>query len=244
MSERIVRSGEGALCTLTIDRADKLNALDGQFFDELEAHAIALEAQAGSIGCVVLRASGRAFSAGADLGGVGVEKRDPRRNSAILERFANLPMPLVAAIHGICYTGGLEIALACDFLIAEESARFADTHGKWGFVPMWGMTQRLPRRIGVPAARRMMMTGLPIGAAEAKAIGLIDEVAAQGALDDAVAAFTSAILANSAFTNAQVKRMIRETEGMTLAQGLAYETFRWPGSAPDSRERIAKFTKK
>lgn len=244
MSSRLLREDRDGLCTLTLDRPDKLNALDGLFFDELETLTRQLEQQTDTIGCVVLRANGRAFSAGADLGGVGVEKRDPRRNTNILARFANLPQPIVAAVHGICYTGGLELALACDFIVAEESARFADTHGKWGFVAMWGMTQRLPRRIGLPAAKRLMMTAQPVTAAEARAMGLIDEVAGEDALDEAVSALTAAILANSWFTNFAVKRMTAETRDMPLAQGLAHETINWPGSAPDSRERIAKFTKK
>lgn len=244
MSSRLLREDRDGLCTLTLNRPDKLNALDGAFFDELEAITQSLEHQTDTVGCVVLRANGRAFSAGADLGGVGVEQRDPRRNTNILARFSSLPQPIVAAVHGICYTGGLEIALACDFLIAEDSARFADTHGKWGFMAMWGMTQRLPRRIGLPAAKRLMMTAQPINAAEAKSIGLIDEVVLEGGLDQAIDALTAAILANSWFTNFQVKRMLAETQDMPLAQGLAHETIHWPGSAPDSRERIAKFTKK
>lgn len=244
MTSRLLREDRDGLCTLTLNRPEKLNALDGTFFDELEAITQDLEQQTDTIGCVVLRANGRAFSAGADLDGVGVEQRDPRRNTNILARFSNLPQPIVAAVHGICYTGGLEIALACDFLIAEKSARFADTHGKWGFVAMWGMTQRLPRRIGLPAAKRMMMTAQPITAIEAQVSGLVDEVVPEGKLDEAVSALTSAILANSWFTNFSVKKMLAETMDMPLRQGLAHETIHWPGSAPDSSERIAKFTKK
>lgn len=244
MSARIARQESGGLCTLTIDRADKLNALDGPFFDALDEVTRDLAARTDSIGCVVLRGAGKAFSAGADLGGVGVEQRDPRRNTAILERFSNLPQPVVAAVHGICFTGGLELALACDFILAERTARFADTHGKWGFVAAWGMTQRLPRRIGVPAAKRLMMTAREISAERALALGLIDEVAEDGGLDTAVAAFTAPILANSWFTNFANKRMIAQTLDMPLAQGLAHESHNWPGSAPDSRERVARFTKK
>ncbi len=244
MSSHLLREDRDGLCVLTLNRPDKLNALDGVFFDELEVLTKELEQQTGTVGCVMLRANGRAFSAGTDLGGVGVEQRDPRRNTNILSRFSGLPQPIVAAVHGICYTGGLELALACDFIVAEESARFADTHGKWGFVAMWGMTQRLPRRIGLPAAKCLMMTGQPISAADALAIGLIDELAGEGVLDEAVNALTAAILANSWFTSFAVKRMMAETRDMPLAQGLAHETIHWPGSAPDSRERIAKFTKK
>ena len=77
----------------------------------------------------------------------------------MIDRLGRLPQPVIAAVHGVCFTGGLELALACDFILADATARFADTHGKWGLVGAWGMSQRLPRRIGVPAAKRMMMTG-------------------------------------------------------------------------------------
>lgn len=82
---------------------------------------------------------------------------------------------MIAAVHGVCYTGGLELALACDFILADTSARFADTHGKWGLVGQWGMSQRLPRRIGVAAARRMMMTARAVEAGEARDLGLAHE---------------------------------------------------------------------
>ena len=244
MSQRIVRKDHDGLCALTLNRPEKLNALDGAFFDELDEIAQALSQQTGDIGCVVVRASGRAFCAGADLAGVGVEQRDQRLNTKILERFSNLPQPIIAGVHGICYTGGLELALACDFIIAGSDSRFADTHGKWGFVSNWGMTQRLPRRIGEPAAKLLMMTGLPIDAGRALEIGLIDEVCQEGQLDRAVAGLAGSILENSWFTNASVKRLIRQTRAMPLDQGLAHEAHNWPGSAPDSRERVAKFTKR
>ena len=143
-----------------------------------------------------------------------------------------------------CYTGGLELALACDFILADATARFADTHGKWGLVGAWGMTQRLPRRIGAQAARRMMMTSKPVDATEAKAIGLVDLLAPEGELDTLVTTFATDVLANSWHTNFAVKRLMRETDDMPLAQALAHEHYRYPGYAPDWQERIARFSKK
>src|SRR6185295_17326476 len=77
-----------------------------------------------------------------------------------------------AAVHGHCYTGALELALGADLIVAAESARFADTHGKWGMAPTWGMSQRLPRRIGEARAKGMMLTGRVVSGQEAVAIGL------------------------------------------------------------------------
>ena len=99
---------------------------------------------------MVLRGAGRSFCAGNDLEDIAAGRRsqDPHFRGKTIERLARIPQPLVAAIHGHCYTGGLELALAADLLIATETARFADTHGKWGLTPLWGMSQRLPRRVG------------------------------------------------------------------------------------------------
>ena len=122
MTDKVLRSDAGGLCTLTLNRPDKLNALDTELFEELDAHLAALEAQTDRIGCVVLRGAGRGFCAGADLGAVtttlGLFK--PK----VIERLQNLPQPTIAAVHGVCFTGALELALACDFIVAEARRAF------------------------------------------------------------------------------------------------------------------------
>ena len=240
---RVLREDRDGLCTLTLDRPDKLNALDNATFHDLEAHIAALEGETDRIGCVVLRAAGRGFCAGADLNSIG-EVPDKRWKPGIVERLARLPQPLVVAVYGVCFTGGLELALAGDFIVAEAGARFADTHGKWGLVGEWGMIQRLPRRIGLAPARRMMMTSRTVEAEEALALGLVDILAPAGGLDAADAELVAAILANSWHTNMATKRLLRETDGMSLAGALAHEHYRSPGYAPDWRERIAGFARK
>lgn len=160
---RIRRCDSDGLCTLTLSRPEKLNALDTQTFLELDAHLAQLEHQTDSIGCIVLQGEGRAFCAGADLTALGVDADgspvDPAFKPGVIDRLAALPQPVIAAVHGVCFAGGLELALACDFIVADASARFADTHGKWGLVAAWGLYQRLPRRIGTPRAQDLMMTG-------------------------------------------------------------------------------------
>lgn len=241
MSQRIVRTDADGVCTLTLDRPEKLNALDLAAFEALDAQLGALEGDE-AVGCVVLRGAGRGFCAGADLIELdGAAGRPPRFKSGVLERLARLEKPVVAAVHGVCFTGGLELALACDFILADATARFADTHGKWGLVASWGMSQRLPRRIGLPAAKQMMMTARVIEAAEAGRLGLVDLLAGEGGLDELVRSFTGEIVANSWFTNAASKRLLLETDGMSLAEGLAHEHQRHPGRAPDWRERIDRF---
>ena len=242
MSEKVLRHDEGGLCTLTLNRPDKLNALDTELFEQLDAHLAALEQQTGTIGCVVLRGAGRGFCAGADLGAVtttlGLFK--PK----VIQRLQGLPQPTVAAVHGVCMTGALELALACDFIVAEAGARFADTHGKWGLVGSWGMSQRLPRRIGAAKAKRMMFTARMVGAQEALELGLVDMLAEAGGLDALVAGFTGEVLANSWHTNIETKKLMLATEGMPLAEALAHEQYHYPGFAPDFEERVAAFAKK
>jgi enoyl-CoA hydratase len=241
MTERVTRHDAEGLCTLMLNRPDKLNALDTPAFEELDAHLATLESETGQIGCVVLRGAGRGFCAGADLKAMGTMPVPPTFKPGVVERLGRLPQPVIAAVHGVCYTGGLELALACDFIVADATARFADTHGKWGLVGSWGISQRLPRRIGQSAAKRMMMTGRTVEAAEAAEVGLVDLLAPAGGLDDLLAGLAGDVLANSWHTNFATKRIMRETDGMSLAQGLAYEHYRHPGFAPDYQERIARF---
>lgn len=238
----ILRVDTDGICNLTLNRPDKLNALDTETFACLDEHLSALEKERDAIGCVVLRGSGKGFCAGADLGGIASgTPAPPTFKPRVLERLALLPQPTIAAVHGVCYTGGLELALSCDFIIAEANARFADTHGKFGLVGAWGITQRLSRRVGLPMAKRMMMTAETITGEEASQNGLVDIVAESGKLDEVVAAFVAKILANSRFTNAAVKKLLIETDGMSLYEALAHEHYRHPGVAPDVRERIAAF---
>lgn len=241
MSERLIRTDADGVRTLTLNRPEKLNALDTAFFQALDAELAVLEAD-DNVGCVVLRGAGRGFCAGADLGELdGPGAPPPRFKPGVVERLARLEKPMIAAVHGVCFTGGLELALACDFILADATAKFADTHGKWGLVASWGMSQRLPRRIGLAAAKRMMMTARVVEAAEAKDLGLVDLSAEAGGLDALVADFAGEITANSWFTNAANKRLLLETDGLPLSEGLAHEHYRHPGRAPDWRERIDRF---
>ena len=259
MTARVLRSDVGALRTLTLNRPEKLNALDEATFEELAVQIEALEAEAegsseaegslSAVGCVVLRGAGRSFCAGndlEDLGGraSGSRSEDVHFRSKTIERLARIPQPLVAAIQGHCYTGGLELALAADLLIATESAHFADTHGKWGLTPLWGMSQRLPRRVGAARAKELMFTSRTVSAPEALGIGLIDGCVPDDRFEEEIAGLTSAILANSRFSNRANKRLLQATEGLALEEGLRFEREKSPGMAPDAQQRIARFSRR
>ncbi|MEM8616927.1 MAG: enoyl-CoA hydratase/isomerase family protein, partial [Pseudomonadota bacterium] len=172
-----MRSDKDGVSWLTLNRPDKLNALTVDVFKALRAHVHDLQTDT-SVRCVILRGAGRCFSAGHDLGDIseGEAVPSPGWHSETLRLLERLPKPVIAAVHGHCYTGALEVALAADFILAAESAKFADTHAKWALTPIWGMSQRLPRRIGIAAAKRLMFTAETVKAEAALGLGLCEAV--------------------------------------------------------------------
>jgi enoyl-CoA hydratase len=246
MSELVIRSDRDGLATLTLNRPDKLNALTVALFIELRAHVQAIAAQTDSIGVVLVRGAGKCFSSGNDLADIasGAAPPTPSFQADTIEMLANLPQPVISAVHGHCYTGALELALAGDLIVAAQSARFADTHARWSLTPRWGMSQRLPRRVGTAKAAEMMFTSRSIGGAEAAAIGLANLCVSDERFDEELDKLTSAMLANSWFSHRANKRLLRHTEGMPLAAGLSHEIHRSEGRGPDMQERIAAFINK
>lgn len=246
MATLVLREDENGLTRLILNRPEKMNALTVQLFAELHEHVQDIERNVDHTGVVVLRGAGRCFSAGNDLNDVagGQPLPMPHFQAKVIERLANLPQPVIAAVHGHCYTGGLELALAGDLLIASESARFADTHAKWALTPWWGMSQRLQRRVGQPKAREMMFLGRSYTGAQAEAMGLANFCVPDDAFDGEVDSIVREILAGSWFSHRANKRLLIETDGMPLRDGLAHEVFRNAGKGPDAQARIAAFRKK
>jgi enoyl-CoA hydratase/carnithine racemase len=233
----VLRSDVDGVATLTLNRPDKRNALDVATFLEIEGHVADIASSTDRVGAVVLRGAGTCFSAGADISR---PTRPPRHHfqASVVEMLANLPQPVVAAVHGYCFTGGLELALAADLILAAESAVFCDSHAAFSLVAGWGLTQRLPRRVGSYRAREMIFTGRRYGGREAEAIGLASRCVPDDELDAAVADLTTAIVAGSWFSHREHKRLLLATDGMVLADGLAHEIYRVPMRVgPDFRER-------
>ena len=246
MSELVLHEERDGLCTLTLNRPEKLNALNYEVFKALSAHIDHIEANAAGIGCVLLRGAGRSFCAGHDLDdiGGGREGSDVARfESRTIERLANLPMPVVSVVQGHCLTGGLELALGGDIVIAAESAKFADTHGKWDLVPVWGMSQRLPRRVGRAKAMEMMFTSRTYSGHEAAVMGLANFTVADAELDAVVGQFVKEVLANSWRSNRANKTLLTDTDGLTLEAGLAHELHRSEGRGPEMAERLKRLRK-
>jgi len=241
--ELVLRNDDAGVATLTLNRPDQLNALSPALFVELRAHLDSLAGAIDQIGCVVLRGAGRSFCAGNDLRAIQAGDRapEPHFQADTLQAIEDLPQPVIAVVQGHCYTGGLELALACDLLLAAESARFADTHGKWALTPTWGMTQRLPRRIGPLRAKELMFSGRAIDGREAAAIGLANRVVPDSEIETASLELARAIVANSWHTLRADKRLVNAGQDFGLEQGLAFERRESPGAGPDAKDRVATF---
>ena len=245
MAKLVERQDADGVATLTLNRPGKLNALTVGMFRDLRAHVEALRDDTG-IGCVILRGAGKCFSAGHDLADIAEGEAVPSRgwHSETLRLMEKLPQPVIAAVHGHCYTGALEVALACDFIVAADNARFGDTHAKWALTPIWGMSQRLPRRVGVATAKRLMFTADMIDAAEAVRIGLAEYAIPAAEFDAGIADLARRITANSSFSHRANKRLLDTTDAMHLDAGLQWEVMECEGVGPDMQARIGAFTGK
>jgi enoyl-CoA hydratase len=223
-----------------------LNALNHEVFAQLKTAIESVAASGDEVGCVVLSGSGKAFSAGHDLNDIssGDEAQHADFEASVLELLASLPQPVIAQVHGYCFTGALELALAADLIFVDSDTKLADTHSKWGLSPIWGMTQRLPRRIGAARAKDMMFSSRLIGAEEALRIGLVDRVAPAGGLTDAVNDYAQAVAANSSHSHQVCKQIIEATDGFRIHEGLDYEYTNSPGACKDMDQRLASFQEK
>ena len=242
----VTREDSDGIAILSLNRPEALNALSPSLFIELRQHVDNIASQTEEIGCVILRGEGRSFSAGNDLKAIqsGERSPSPHFQAETLDTIERLPQPVIAAVQGHCYTGSLELALSCDLLVAGESAKFSDTHGKWGLSPTWGMSQRLPRRIGLLAAKEMMFSGRVVNGSEAVTMGLANRCVADEVLLEETISMAKSFLENSWFTLRADKMLINGGLDNTLQEGLLWERSNSPGRGPDMEERLANFGKK
>jgi enoyl-CoA hydratase/carnithine racemase len=184
MSPRVIVDDIGGVRVLTMNRPDARNALDGALISALYGALVAADAQPG-VRAVVLTGTDPAFCAGIDLKEAardGEAYFDKHRAQPCIPQVARMATPVIGAINGATFTGGLEIALGCDILIASERAVFADTHARVGILPGGGLTARLPPLVGPAWARRLSFTGEVIDADRALQIGLVTEVTTHDSL--------------------------------------------------------------
>ncbi|MET7650084.1 enoyl-CoA hydratase/isomerase family protein [Streptomyces sp. NPDC005486] len=216
------------IAVLTLDRPERLNPVGSGTVERL-TRALNDLRDNDDVRALVLTGAGRAFSAGADLGEIeSFTAPDQFRAfvGRLTEAFALLedfPKPSVAAVHGFAYGGGLELALACDLRVAERGALLGLPEMKLGVLPGAGGTQRLPRLLPPAVAKQMILTGEPIDAARAHALGLVNELAEPGGGLRAAQALAARLAAGAPLALAAGKRLIDYGLGMDLEAAIAYE---------------------
>lgn len=192
MSDVLLIDTEDRIRTLTLNRPQARNALSAELRREFFAALAAAEAD-DAVDVVIVTGADPVFCAGLDLKELG----DTTELPDISPKWPPMAKPVIGAINGAAVTGGLELALYCDILIASEQARFADTHARVGLLPTWGLSVRLPQKVGVGLARRMSLTGDYLSAAEALRAGLVTEVVPHDQLLGAARAVAASIVGNN-----------------------------------------------
>ena len=241
---------EGAVAILTIERPEALNALNSQVLSDLDEAISKVEA-ADDVFAVILTGAGRSFVAGADIGEmVNFSARDGKKfgvhGGGVFLRLENMSKPVIAAVNGFALGGGCELTMSCDIRLASEKAKFGQPEVGLGITPGFGGTQRLPRIVGISKAMELILTGKTIGAAEAKAIGLVSEVYPPEELMDKAMEMAKAICANAPIAVAESKRCIRMGMQTDIATGSAFEAeaFGVTCGTEDKNEGMGAFLEK
>jgi enoyl-CoA hydratase len=220
----------GGVATLTLNRPQALNALSRELRHRLRDAFVELP-RAGDVDVLILTGAGRAFCAGLDLKELGGETSGRGELAAaggggdesLLDTMARCPLPIIGAINGFAITGGFELALGCDVLIASSEARFADTHARVGIMPGWGLSQKLSRAVGIYRAKELSLTGNYLAAERAAAWGLVNRVVPPGELLPACRALAADIRSAPQDVVRAYKRIIDAGFAVTLADGLRIE---------------------
>lgn len=242
---------QGPCAHITLNRPKQLNPLNIQVLEQLDALVAKVEANT-ALRCLVITGAGeRSFVAGADISMMGGALEDPSQGKSLVElghrvfnRIEALQIPVIAAVNGFCFGGGLELALCCDFRIACASAKFALPEITLGIVPGWGGTTRLPRIIGEGRAKDMVYRGTRINAETALQYGLVTQVYDDvEALRAGTSALAEELCAKATRTLAADKEMIQRSMATPSAQidGLAMA---YCFTTQDAKEGITAFLEK
>ncbi|MFC7217303.1 enoyl-CoA hydratase/isomerase family protein [Streptomyces polyrhachis] len=247
----VLRHEDGHVAELRLDRPGAMNAVSTEMARSLRAATDALAADSGVRVVVLTSSAERAFCVGADLKERNSFSDDDLRRQRPQTRAAytgvlELPMPVVAAVHGFALGGGFEIALSCDLIVADATAVVGLPEVTVGVIPGGGGTQLLPRRVGAARAAELVFTGRRVEAAEALALGLVDEVVPAGQDREAALALGRRIAANSPVGVRAAKRAMRVGFGLELSAGLEVEDAAWRTVAfsGDRAEGVAAFNEK
>jgi enoyl-CoA hydratase len=213
---------------VTLDRPEAMNALSRALRAKLHDTIVDLSGDEG-VKVVVLTGAGRAFTAGLDLKELGSDPKGLGAANATsaaenpVQAILECPKPVIGAINGVAITGGFELALACDVLIASTAARFADTHARVGILPGWGLSQRLSRLIGIYRAKELSLTGNFLDARTACDWGLVNRVVEPDELMPAALALAADMGSIPAETLVAYKRLIDEGYALPFGAAMAHE---------------------
>lgn len=227
----IIYTAEGAVARIKFNRPSVMNALSPNLVQELldATKKIALD---DAIKVMIVSGEGRAWSAGVDLqalnasiqGGQFSADQILKDGLEFIHIIQTMPKVAIAQVNGFCFTGALEFMLAFDLAYAAEEAKIGDTHSKWGIAPKWGMTQRLPQKVGILKAREMSFTAKSISGKEAEKISLVNRAVPLEQLESAVNQVVEQILSNSAQGIAAMKELYYKGMHTTLKEGLEIES--------------------
>ena len=251
MSDLVLRSRDGAVATLTVNRPDKLNALNREVLAALRARVEELAAD-DSVRCVILTGAGeKAFVAGADIaeldGQTPVNAAEfSRRGQVMMRLIETLGKPVIARVQGYALGGGMEIAMACTVRIASKKARFGLPEITLGILPGFGGTQRLQRLCGRGNTLHIALTGKPISAERAHELGIVQELVDHEALDSAVDALASQLASSAPHAMRGLLHAIIQGGDAPIDIGLSYETnaFGLCASTADKAEGTRAFLEK
>jgi enoyl-CoA hydratase len=220
---------EGPTAILTMNRPKQLNALSIALRTEM-VRAVRELSKAKDVRAVIITGAGRAFSAGVDLKEagqsgfvLGAGGFSDGGDLDLARAFGACPWPIIGAINGFAITGGFEVALMCDVLIASSEAKFADTHGRVGLMPVWGLSQKLPRLIGAARAKELSLTGNFLDAATAERWGLVNRVVAPEELMPAAKKLAHEMAQVDGALLKQIKSVIDDGMQLPLARALELE---------------------
>lgn len=226
MSQQILKiERDGPVVIVTLNRPDALNALSRALRAEIVAAFVDL-AKDETVRAAILTGEGRAFTAGVDLkeaGQTGFALGADGGSIDLNEALAAFPWPIIGAINGFAITGGFELALMCDVLLASENAKFADTHARVGIMPGWGLSQRLSRLIGVSRAKELSFTGNFLDAETAEKWGLVNRVYAADELLPAAIKLAHEMASCDATLLRNYKKVIDDGLAMPMGEAMKME---------------------
>lgn len=248
--ETLVLTAAARVATLTVNRPDKLNALNDLVISELGDAIDALRTDP-AVGGIILTGAGRAFVAGADIAqlaqhGAVSAKGLSEAGQKVFRQFETSPKPIIAAVNGFALGGGCELAMACHIRVASDAAKFGQPEVKLGLIPGYGGTQRLTRLVGKGRALQLLLTGEMIDANEAFRIGLVNRVVPAAELISAATTMMQVILANAPLALAQCIEVVNRGDGASLDDALALEAtaFGLLAATSDKQEGTRAFLEK